>query len=50
VINTPDIGPQYFREVASIINRGGPPDKARLMATMQKFGLVAAATPGAAQR
>ena len=50
VINTPDIGPQYFREVAPIINRGGPPDKARLMATMQKFGLVAAATPGAAQR
>ena len=50
VINTPDIGPQYFREVASIINRGGPPDKARLMATMQKFGLVAAAPPGAAQR
>ena len=45
VINTPDIGPQYFREVASIINRGGPPDKARLMATMQKFGLVAAAPP-----
>lgn len=50
VINTPDIGPQYFREVASIINRGGPPDKAKLMATMQKFGLVAAAPPGAAQR
>jgi glyoxylate utilization-related uncharacterized protein len=50
VINTPDIGPQYFREVASIINRGGPPDKAKLMATMQKFGLVAAAPPGAAPR
>jgi quercetin dioxygenase-like cupin family protein len=50
VINTPDIGPQYFREVASIVDRGGPPDKARLMATMQKFGLVAAAPPGAAQR
>jgi hypothetical protein len=35
--------------VASIINQGGPPDKARLMATMQKFGLVAAAPPGAPQ-
>ena len=45
VINTPDIGSQYFREVASIINRDGPPDKASLMATMQKFGLVAAALP-----
>ena len=50
VINTPDIGPQYFREVASIINAGGPPDRARLMATMQSFGLVPAAPPGAPQR
>ena len=50
VINTPDIGPQYFREVASIINRGGPPDRAALMATMQRFGLVATAPPGAPQR
>ena len=49
VINTPDIGPQYFREVASIINAGGPPDRARLMATMQSFGLVSAAPPGAPQ-
>jgi len=43
VINSPDIGAQYFREVGLIINAGGPPDKAKLMATMQKFGLV----PGA---
>ena len=50
VINTPDIGAQYFREVASIVNRGGPPDKAQLMATMGKFGLVPAAPPGAPQR
>ena len=50
VINTPDIGPQYFREVASIMNSGGPPDRARLMATMQSFGLVPAAPPGAPQR
>ena len=49
VINTPDIGPQYFREVASIINAGGPPDRARLMATMQTYGLVPAAPPGAPQ-
>ena len=42
VINTPDIGPQYFREVAAIINAGGPPDRVRLMATMKSFGL----TPG----
>ena len=47
VINSPDIGAQYFREVGSIINAGGPPDKAKLMATMQKFGLVPAAPPTA---
>jgi len=47
VINMPDIGPQYFREVAAIVNAGGPPDRARLMATMQSFGLVPAAPPGA---
>jgi quercetin dioxygenase-like cupin family protein len=40
VINSPDIGSQYFREVGSIINAGAPPDKAKLVATMQKFGLV----------
>jgi len=40
VINSPDIGAQYFREVGLLINAGGPPDKAKLMATMQKFGLV----------
>lgn len=49
VINTPDIGSQYFREVGSIINAGGPPDRVRLMATMQKFGLVPVAPPGAPQ-
>ncbi|CAN7750986.1 cupin domain-containing protein [Variovorax sp. LjRoot175] len=49
VINTPDIGAQYFREVGSIINAGGPPDRAKLMATMQSFGLVPAAPPGAPQ-
>ncbi len=46
VINTPDIGPRYFREVAAILNAGGPPDRAKLMTTMQSFGLVPAAPPG----
>lgn len=46
VINTPDIGPQYFREVGSIINAAGPPDRARLMAAMKSYGLVPAAPPG----
>ncbi|MGH8201859.1 MAG: cupin domain-containing protein [Steroidobacteraceae bacterium] len=39
VINTPDIGPAYFREVGSIVNAGGPPDRAALLATMQRYGL-----------
>ena len=45
VINTPDIGAQYFREVASIIDAGGPPDRSRLLATMHAFGLVPGAPP-----
>lgn len=45
VINTPDIGPGYFREVAAIINAGGPPDRAALLATMQRYGLALPAVP-----
>jgi|SRR6185312_8818145 len=40
IMNTPDIGAQYFREVAAIINRAGPPDISRLLETMRTFGLV----------
>ena len=47
VVNTPDIGAGYFREVAAVVNAGGPPDRARLAAVMQRFGLVPAAPPGA---
>jgi quercetin dioxygenase-like cupin family protein len=50
VINTPDIGPQYFRDVASIINADGPPDRSRLMATMQSYGLSPAPPAGSPQR
>ena len=39
----PDIGPKYFEEVASVINAGGPPDKAALVAVMSRYGLVPAA-------
>jgi quercetin dioxygenase-like cupin family protein len=48
VINTPDIGSQYFREVGSIINAGGPPDRSKLAATMHRFGLVPVAPSGSA--
>lgn len=49
VINTPDIGAQYFRDVSAVVSAGGPPDKAKLVAVMRAYGLVpaapAAATP-----
>ena len=44
IMNTPDIGAQYFREVAAIVNTAGPPDRSRLLETMRKFGLVPAPT------
>jgi quercetin dioxygenase-like cupin family protein len=40
IILSPDIGAQYFRDVAAVANAGGPPDKAALVAVMSRFGLV----------
>lgn len=42
VIQTPDIGAQYFRDVAAVINAGGPPARAKLLAVMAEYGLVPA--------
>ncbi|HSY18887.1 MAG TPA: cupin domain-containing protein [Candidatus Acidoferrales bacterium] len=39
------IGPEYFREVAAIINAGGPPDLEKIKAVMTKHGLVPAPPP-----
>ena len=39
----PDIGARYFEDVAAVINAGGPPDKAALVAVMSRYGLVPAA-------
>ncbi len=48
VILTPDtIGSQYFRDVGAIVNAGGPPDRTKLAAVMQRYGLVPAPPPGA---
>ena len=41
----PDIGPAYFEDVAAVVNAGGPPDKAALLAVMSRHGLVPAAPP-----
>lgn len=42
VTNTPDIGAQYFRDVAAVVNAGGPPDKAKLLQVMHGYGLTPA--------
>jgi quercetin dioxygenase-like cupin family protein len=36
------IGPEFFREMAAIINAGGPPDVEKLKAVMNRHGLVPA--------
>src|SRR5262245_14888304 len=43
VMMTPDVGAQYFRDVGSVVNAGGPPDRAKLMEVMTRYGLVPAA-------
>src|SRR6185437_2557905 len=43
IMNTPDIGAQYFREVSAIVSAAGPRDVGRLLETMRRFGLVPAA-------
>jgi len=45
IVNSPDIGAQYFRDIAAAVNTGGPPDKNALVAVMSRYGLVPAA-PG----
>ena len=42
IILTPDIGAQYFRDTAAVINVGGPPDRTQLLAVMARYGLVPA--------
>ena len=39
IVMSPDIGAQYFRDVAAVVNAGGPPDKAKLIAVMDRYGL-----------
>ncbi|NMM38630.1 MAG: cupin domain-containing protein [Glaciimonas sp.] len=46
VIQTPDIGAQYFRDVGAVVNAGGPPDRTKLLGIMSEYGLVPA-VPGA---
>lgn len=43
IVMAPDIGAQYFRDVAAVANAGGPPDKVALVSVMARYGLVPAA-------
>lgn len=43
VVQSPDIGPQDFRDIAVVVNAGGPPDKAALVAVMKRYGLTPSA-------
>ena len=42
IILTPDIGAQYFREVAAAADAPGGPDRAKLLDVMTRHGLVLA--------
>jgi quercetin dioxygenase-like cupin family protein len=43
IVMSPDIGAQYFKDVAAVADAGGPPDKAALVEVMTRYGLVPAA-------
>ena len=43
IVNSPDIGAQYFRDIAAVVNADGPPDKTAFIAVMSNYGLVPAA-------
>lgn len=47
IVQLPDIGAQYFKDIGAIVNGGGPPDKAALVAVMPQYGLVSTALSGA---
>ena len=42
IILTPDIGAQYFREIAEVANTPGGPSPARMLEVMTRYGLVLA--------
>ena len=50
IVLTPDIGAQYFRDVAAIVNAGGPPDRAKLLGVMSHYRLIPASQGAAARQ
>jgi quercetin dioxygenase-like cupin family protein len=43
VVLSPDIGAQYFRDIAAVLGAGGPPDRVKLVQVMERYGLKPAA-------
>jgi quercetin dioxygenase-like cupin family protein len=41
VVLSPDVGAQYFRDVAAVVNAEGPPDRTKLLKIMEGYGLIA---------
>jgi quercetin dioxygenase-like cupin family protein len=45
IVLSPDIGAQYFRDIEAVLAAGGPPDRAKLVKVMERYGLKPAAPP-----
>ncbi|HEY7291931.1 MAG TPA: cupin domain-containing protein [Vicinamibacterales bacterium] len=45
VVTPAAIGPQFFREMAAVINVAGPPDRAKLVEIMRRHGLTPVPPP-----
>lgn len=45
VITPGRLGPEYFREIAEVVNAGGPPNVERIMEVMRRHGLRPALPP-----
>jgi quercetin dioxygenase-like cupin family protein len=43
IILTPDIGAQYFRDIAAVVSGPGAPDPAKMVEVMTRYGLTLAA-------
>ncbi len=46
VVTPAVIGPQFFRDMAAVVNAGGPRDLAAIGAVMRRHGLTPAPPPG----
>ncbi|MGH6940286.1 cupin domain-containing protein [Hypericibacter sp.] len=46
IVLTPDIGAQYFRDIAAVVGAPGGPTPAKMAEIMTRYGLVLAPPPG----